>query len=112
MRHVAYAALAVLLSSLPGEQVLAQATPDDVARIDVSLPNEEAPPLEPASREVSSPAALLWQPVVENEAAHSSGRSFEAAPPRAWSDWSTEKKVLIVGGGVLALIILGIVSIG
>lgn len=104
-------AFALLLLSLPGEHLLAQAPPETLAPSDPPQLVQDAPNVAPEASVPTPPDALLWQPLVENRE-----MTLEApvpAPlPRAWSDWSTEKKVLVVGGGVLALMILGIVSIG
>lgn len=106
-------AFALLLSSLPGRQILAQAAPSDgPLRADVPPLVREAPPVEPGASAPTAPALLLSQPIVENRKAALEEPTVKAVRERAWSDWSTEKKVLVVGGGVLALVILGIVSIG
>ena len=112
MRTVACAALVLLLLSLPGGQAQAQIAPDGPARADVSRSTEGAARGEPRGSAPNLPAVLLWQPTVENRAMTSEAPTFEAPPMPAWSDWSTEKKAWVIGGGVLALIILGVVSIG
>ncbi len=104
--------LTLALVSLPSGQVLAQSSPEDATAADVSLVPEEGSQHVPGVSAPSPPAVLLWRPIVENRTIALEEPSFEAPPVPAWSDWSTEKKVLVVGGGVLALIILGIVSIG
>jgi hypothetical protein len=81
-----------------------------LARTDVLL--QEAAAVGPEASVPTPLEALLWQPVIENAETPLEPTAVPAPMPRAWSDWSTEKKVLVIGGGVLALIILGIVSIG
>lgn len=104
--------LTLALVSLPSGQVLAQTSPEAATAAYVSLIPEEGWQHAPGDSAPALMAALLWQPISENHTEVFEEPSFNPPPVPAWSDWTTEKKVLVVGGGVLALIILGVVSIG
>lgn len=111
MKTTVRIAFALVLLSLPGRHVLAQAAPKAFAPTEPPKLVRDEPSVGPEASIPTPPEALLWQPLVENR--EMTVEPPVAAPlPRAWSDWSTQKKVLIVGGGVVALMILGIVSIG
>ena len=104
--------LTLVLISLPSRQVLAQTLPEGPGEDDLTFVLEDASQPEPGVGALTPPAVLLWQPIGGKNAALSDESPVDPTPAPAWSDWSTEKKWLVVGGGVLALVILGIVSIG
>ncbi len=104
--------LTLVLVSLPSRQVLAQASPEAPWTADASLVPEEGSQRVPGVSVPTPTAALLWQPLAENRAGVLEEPSFDPAPVPAWSDWSTEKRVWVVGGVVVGLLVLGIVSIG
>jgi hypothetical protein len=57
--------------------------------------------------------AVLWQPIVENSAGIFGEPSLSnPAPVPGWGEWSTEKRVWVVGGIVVGLMVLGLLSIG
>ncbi len=101
--------LAVSLVALPITRVLAQAAPQDSTTAETSLvPEARSRPVlgVPA---LTPERALLWQPIAENRGEPSLSNP---APVPGWDDWSTEKRVWVVGGIVVGLMVLGIVSIG
>jgi len=112
MRAAVPSVLAALLVTLP-TQVLAQTAPQDSGTAEASLVPDER-----SQRVLGVPAptavtALLWQPIIENRARILRERPLpNPAPVPGWGDWSTEKRVLVVGGIVVGLAILGVLSIG
>ena len=113
MKAAAPIVLAGLLIALPITQVLAQTERQDSTTADASLVPEErsqhvlgVPALTPAT-------AVLWQPTAENRAGIFGEPLLSyPAPVPEWGEWSTEKRVLVVGGIVVGLMVLGILSIG
>ena len=113
MKAAASIVLAGLLVALPITQVAAQTERQDSTTADASLVPEErsqhvlgVPALTPA-------VALLWQPIAENRAGIFDEPSLsDPAPVPGWDEWSTEKRVLVVGGVVVGLMVLGLLSIG
>ncbi len=101
--------LAVSLVTLPITQVVAQAAPQDSTTAEASsVPEEGSQPV--LGVPVLTPErVLLWQPIAENRGEPSSS---SPAPVPGWSDWSTEKRVWVVGGIVVGLVVLGVLSIG
>ncbi len=104
--------LTLVLVSLPSRQVLAQTSPDASSTFDVSSRPEGGSQAIPEASAPIPTATLLWQRIAENHADVVEEPSFSPAPVPAWSDWSTEKKVWVVGGVVVGLMVLGILSIG
>ena len=103
---------AVSLVMLPITQVFAQAAPIGSTTAETSLVPEEGSQPALGVPVLTPERALLWQPIAENHADVVEEPSFDPAPVPAWSDWSTEKRIWIVGGIVVGLMVLGIVSIG
>jgi len=102
----------LVLLSLPSGQVLAQTSSNASSRVGVSSrPEEGSPGVREASARVPA-AALLWQSIAENQADVVEESSFSPVPVPGWSDWPTEKRVWVVAGVVVGLMVLGIVSIG
>jgi len=106
------ALLSLLLVASTGTELLAQ-TPPDV----VSVP--ELPNATTQGRS-SSPGILgagpvtpeLWTSYSADGAVEPQQRSRDVAPVEAWSDWSTEKRIWVVGGIVVGLMVLGLLSLG
>ena len=109
MRAAVPIVLAASLVTLPITHVFAQAAPQDSTTAEALLVPEERSQLALGVRALTPERALLWQPIAENPGEPSSSNP---APVPGWSDWSTEKRVLVVGGIVVGLVVLGIVSIG
>ena len=113
MKAVSSILIAVSLLTLPITQVLAQAAPQDSATAEASLVAEgrSQPTLRVPS--LTPERALLWQPIAENRASVlGEPSSSNPTPVPAWADWSTEKRVVVVGGIVVGLVVLGVLSIG
>jgi hypothetical protein len=104
--------LTLALISLPTKQVLAQTSPEASRTADGSRVSEQVSQSGPEVSALTPPAALLWQPIAENHAGVLEESPFDPAPVRGWSDWTTEKRAWVVGGVVVGLLVLGIVSIG
>ena len=104
--------LTLALVSLPSGQVLAQSSPEDATAADVSLVSEEGSQRVPGVSAPTPAAGLLWQPIVENRVGVLDLAPLDPAPVPGWSDWSTEKRVWVVGGIVVGLMVLGLLSIG
>ena len=113
MKAAASIVLAGLLVALPITQVAAQTVRQDSTTADASLVVQErsqhglgVPALTPAT-------AALWQPIAENPAGLFVDPSLSNPTPiPAWGEWSTEKRVWVVGGIVVGLMVLGLLSIG
>ncbi len=104
--------LTLVLISLPSRQALAQTSAEASSTADVSLGLEEGALESPEALAPIPTAMLLWQPIAGNRADLVEELSFRPAPVPGWNDWSTEKKAWVVGGMVVGLMVLGIVSIG
>ena len=113
MKATASIVLAGLLVALPITQVAAQVARQDSTTADASLVVQErsqhvlgVPALTPAT-------AVLWQPIAEKRAGLFAEPSLSnPAPVPGWDEWSTEKRVLVVGSIVVGLMVLGLLSIG
>lgn len=101
--------LAASLVTLPITQALAQAAPQDSPTAETSLvPEERSRPVLGAPA-LTPERALLWQPIAESRGRPSLS---DPAPAPGWDDWSKEKRVWVVGGIFVGLVVLGVVSIG
>ena len=112
MRSALCTTVALVFFSLPSGQLLAQTSPEDSWTAEASPKSEQVSQSVQWGTAPASTAAMLWQPIVEHRVRVLEEPLLNPTPVRAWSDWSTERKWLVVGGGVLALVILGVVSIG
>ena len=98
---------------LPITPVLAQTAPQDPTTADASSVSEARSQPVLGIPALTPERALLWQPIIENRARILRERPLpNPAPVPGWGDWSTEKRVLVVGGIVVGLAVLGVLSIG
>ena len=104
MRAAISIVLAGLLVTLPIKQVLAQAAQQDSTNAETSLVREQGS--QPVIRvpALTPENALLWQPIAENRARILGEPLLSNRDAvSGWSDWSTEKKVLVV---VVAIVLV------
>jgi hypothetical protein len=112
MKTAVCVVLTLLLVSLPSTKVQAQTSPDAFPTADAPLTPESASEEVAGAVTPISAAALLWHPITGTPAEFAEKSFGPPAPVPGWSEWSTEKRVWVVGGVVVGLMVLGLLSIG
>ncbi len=113
MKAAASIVLAGFLVALPITTVVAQTAQQDSTTAHASPLPEARSQHALGVPALTSVTAVLWQPIVENSAGIFGEPSLSnPAPVPGWGEWSTEKRVWVVGGIVVGLMVLGLLSIG